>query len=273
MKKVLVPVDFSETSENALNFAIKMTGWLKAEIVLLHVIYLPTFVTDEIPPVIPPFPTLKEDAEDALKQLVQDIQEEDHRIPVSYACVSGTPGYEIMHYAQENKIDLIVAGIQGKGFLVERVMGSTASYLIQKGSVPVMVIDKRLSFKVPRKMVLATDLADIENPEIIEMLSNLTHLFKAHLYVLHVHDTEEPLEEMTSLRVRLERSFHPVPHTFCYSEDTDIVNAINTFVEQLNMDLVIMIPRKHSFFDRIFHESMTKKMAFHSKVPLLTFPE
>jgi len=52
-------------------------------------------------------------------------------------------------------------------------------------------------------------------------------------------------------------------------ENENIVDGINAFVEQENVDLVVMVPRRHAIWRNLFFEPNTKRMAFHSSVPLL----
>ena len=58
-------------------------------------------------------------------------------------------------------------------------------------------------------------------------------------------------------------------HTFHISENEHIIDGINDFAEENNIDLVVMVPRMHSGFHNFFFEQNTKQMAFHTKVPLL----
>lgn len=271
MKKMLVPVDFSETAENALNFAVQMAEWLKCEMVLFHVVYTPAFIADEYSQVVLPTFALQKDCEKELKKKCRKIAEKNDRLAVSHACTFGVPSDEILRFAEEHAVDLIVIGIQGVGYLTERLIGSTASAVIKDAACPVFVIDKKVAFKVPRKMVVAVDFVEGKKQDGIKRLKEFSDVFKAHVYLLHVY--EGSLDNASEKRMALETALDGIDHSFCYSENDDPVQAINAFVEKLQMDLVVMFPRKRSLVNRIFHESISKKMAFHSLVPLLTLPE
>ena len=60
--------------------------------------------------------------------------------------------------------------------------------------------------------------------------------------------------------------------TFSVTESENVVDGVNECIDKFGSDLVALIPQKHSFFERLISEPSTKKMAFHTHVPLLTIP-
>jgi len=60
--------------------------------------------------------------------------------------------------------------------------------------------------------------------------------------------------------------------TFQYPVDTDIRSALNGFIEKHNADMLVMMPHKHEWLERLFRKSETKDMIFHTHIPLLVLP-
>jgi len=56
---------------------------------------------------------------------------------------------------------------------------------------------------------------------------------------------------------------------YYFTEYKDFIEGINAFAEEHQVDLIITIPKRHGFFERLFHKSHTKQLAFHSHVPLI----
>lgn len=270
MKKILAAVDFSETSKNSLNYAVNMAQWLHADLILLHVIYTPAFISDEYSQMVLPAFSLKEDCDRELMKMQQGIQEENPRMKVEYVCVSGVPSDEVVAFASANHVDLIIAGIQGVGYVTERWIGSTASAVMKQARCPVIVVDREQAFTEPRKIVLATDFETIPDRATFRKLETLTTAFKAHLHVLHVHNG--PIKDGSEKREALKEQLGGIQYSFCYAENADVIRGINEFVEKLKMDMVVMLPHRHTFVERIFRESNTTRLAFHSQVPILTLP-
>ncbi len=139
-----------------------------------------------------------------------------------------------------------------------------------------MAIDEHVRFKTPKKIVLACDYIETENNSILKPLKQLADLFNSHVYVLNVVDNSETspkIPEAVSDHDKLENSLADIKHSFHYLQNENVIDGINTFIVERKMDMVVMIPRKHSVFKRVFSEPNTKQMAFHTKVPLLTLHE
>ena len=67
----------------------------------------------------------------------------------------------------------------------------------------------------------------------------------------------------------MKKSLKDFEHTYHCAYNVNVVDGINEFVETKKIDMVVMIPQRYTLIDYIFHTPETKKMAFHSKVPLL----
>jgi len=270
MKKILVPTDFSNLSDNALNYAVQLAKRADAELLLFHAYFVPVFVHDPIL-MLPTEQELEKDALLALEKLKQSIQKANTGLIVDFYATPGIPVEEINICAKKEKADMIVVGAQGAGYLEERVLGSTAALLIRKAKIPVMVIDHKVRFREPEKIVLAVDFAETDNKTVLKPLKELAALFQSHVCVLNVFPQTEIIPNLGEIAesFRLEHSLKYIHHTFFYTEHADIVGGINSFVKQHHIDMVVMVARKHSVISRLFREPLTKKMAFHSSVPLL----
>ncbi|WP_341905291.1 universal stress protein [Fluviicola taffensis] len=274
MKKILVPTDFSILSDNALNYAVQLAKKTEAELFLFHGYLIPSPMYDPLI-IVPTEDALQKEAMSSLEKLQQWIKSTDPDLKVSYGASPGIPDDEIMECAQKENADLIVVGAQGAGYLKEKVIGSTASQLIRKSKTPVLVIDKEVQFKELKNIVLAVDFKETDNKTVLKPLKQLAALFKSHVHVLNVFPESEAIPTLGEIAesFRLIHSLKFIHHSFFYRENTDVVSGINDFVEKHDIDLVVMITRNHSIISRLFHESHTKAMAFHSKVPLLTLHE
>jgi len=271
MKTILVPTDFSTVSENAVNYAAEIAKATNAKLILFHVYQMPIIAT-EVPIVLPNIEELERDCMEGLLRISIRLHSKLSTTNIECIVKCGLPVDEINLYTQNSKIDLIVMGMRGAGYLTEKLIGSVTTSLIQKSNCPVLVVAEQVRFKQIHKIVLACDYNDTENKKVLEPLKEFAKLFKSHVYVLNVVRKSEPLEPLTEVVsdfIKLEHSLAETPHSFHYLSNEEIVTGINEFVTEGKMDLVVMIPRKHSVLKNIFNEPNTKKMAFHSKVPLL----
>ncbi|MBA2614101.1 MAG: universal stress protein [Bacteroidetes bacterium] len=272
MKTILVPTDFSEISKNATEYACEIAKLMQAKIVLFHTYHLPLVTTDAMI-MAPASDELEQYAVKGLLKLKKEIEKKHGKsLQIEYHAILGFAVDEITLYAKEHRIDLIVMGMQGAGYLSEKLLGSITTALIKEANCPVFAIDQRVKFKVPKKIVLACDYLETKNKTILQPLKQIVNLFKSHLYVLNVIDEfafAPSIPDAVSDLASLEDSLSGVDHSLHYLRDKNVVDGINTFISERNMDMVVMIPRKHSILKSIFQEPNTKRMAFHTNIPLL----
>jgi nucleotide-binding universal stress UspA family protein len=150
IKKILVPVDFSETSGEVLDFARILADACGASLHLLHVIgcalVQPESVTQE-----------RCDACSRLDALLDRIDRDSRHATTS--CEVGTPAHEIVRYAADNAVDLIVMGTHSHGPMFQMATGSIAAAVI--GSAPCAVLavkgaDKRSHEMLSDPLAVAT---------------------------------------------------------------------------------------------------------------------
>ena len=103
----------------------------------------------------------------------------------------------------------------------------------------------------------------------------LLSFFKANLHIVNVDSehyvelTMEYKKERADLLEMLE-DFNP---EFYFIRIVDFVDAINTFAGDKNIDIIITLPRKHSFLTSLFSHSNTKKLLYHTHIPLVAIRE
>lgn len=275
MNTILVPTDYSEVSANSVNYAAELAHISGAKIILFHAFH-PPIVTTEVPVIIPGQEEMQKDAMLLLEEIQRKLKVKyNNTLKVECVCKYGLAVEEIETYANQNKVDLVVLGMQGSGLLTEKLIGSVTTALISKLTCPVLTIDKTVKFRKINNIVLANDFKGIKNKAILEPMKEFQRLFKSQLHVLKIVPemkiTPEVEEAITG--IKLEHLLEDVKHDFSCIQNEDVISGINDYVHKKEMDMVIMIPRKHSFMHNIFNEPKSKQMAFHAHVPLLTIHE
>lgn len=272
---LLAPTDFSRAARNAITYASEMAKRMKAKLILFHV-YLPPVPVSEVPIIIP----LPAESETYILRKLKRIKSTllskrgNKNLEIEIACTCGVPVDEIYLYGLNQKVDLIVMGMQGNGFLKEKLMGSTTTSLIQKCEVPVLSVDKKLSFKSPKKIVFANDNKSAVSEQTLHTLSQFCSVFKSHIYILNVVTSSASLPGISLIHDRdLSRGFRNFDHSIHQIISATIQQGLNEFIEAKQMDMVVMIPHQHSLMERVMAGRQTKEMAFHSTIPLLTLHE
>ena len=274
MKTILVPVDFSEVALNAIDYACEMAKLTKAKLIFFHVYYTPPVVAADAPLLIPSLDELEADCMLNLEAMKKKTQlKHGNQIEIECACKWGFPTNEINAFAQKSEVDLIIMGMNHGGYLSEKLIGSNTTSVLRKAECPLLVIDEKAKFKSIGKIVFACDFEGVENEKYFKPLLEIANLFKSHIYILHVVPDAKPipsLKEDWPYFTHFKNSFTNSNYSIHYLKKENVVKGINEFVSEKNSDMVVMIPHSHSFVDTILHEPNTKRMAFHTKVPLLT---
>lgn len=142
LKKILVPTDFSDYAAIPLKFGCGLAEVFKAELHLLHVLQdLVALVPEPGLAYVPPgdlIRELQESADAALAKLPDPTWAAGKS--VVRATRQGPPFLEIVRYAKENDIDLIVLGTHGRTGLAHALMGSVAEKVVRKAPCPVLTI-------------------------------------------------------------------------------------------------------------------------------------
>ncbi len=136
ISEILVPMDFSDCSKNALQYAKRLAAPSDAR---LHLLYV-----DDDPGLIQP--TTSQQVRDEFEQkmamkfvdLMTPEEQERFRVVTTVRC--GTAYHEIDRYALENSIDLVVLGSVGRSAIADALLGSVASNVIRKSPCPVVAV-------------------------------------------------------------------------------------------------------------------------------------
>ena len=143
--RILFPTDFSEGAQHALHCAVDLAEHYDAKLYILHVVYdinqvvgmhVPHVSTDEV---------FKEMNDWAMKEIGSCCIEETRTLPdVEKKVVRGIPYEEILKFASDEKIDMIVMGTYGRVGIQRLMFGNTAEKVVRVAPCPVMTV------KVPK---------------------------------------------------------------------------------------------------------------------------
>jgi nucleotide-binding universal stress UspA family protein len=270
MKTILVPTDYSDTANNALQYALELAKFSHAKLILLHAYQIP-LPTGEIPVMMISPQELEKDSSIRIKKLEKElISKTSGNIKIESVVRAGFVPDEIMDTAKAKNADLIVMGVTGGSKIEEALMGSSAISVIKHTQTPVLVIPKDARFKKIQKIVLSYDYHDEMKETIMKKFKEFVQLFKAKVLVLNVvTPVEVPTYENAVAGSTIENSLKDIEHTLFFPSSDDITDEINAFADAHQCDWLVMVPHKHKLLAGLFHKSNTKRMAFHTHIPLL----
>lgn len=142
LHRILVPTDFSKHSQNALKYAAAFVDKFGAQLHLLHVVQdLAIFIPDMVtvaPPITPSLEQMTSAVRAAFERLIQENHLE--KFTIQREVRQGNPFYEIVRYAKEADVDLIVMGTHGHTGLAHMLLGSVTEKVVRKAPCPVLTV-------------------------------------------------------------------------------------------------------------------------------------
>jgi len=138
IRRILCPVDFSEPSENALDYAVDLASKFGADVQLVHVYQLPVYALPDGAMMAGPEFTTKVTGE--LQKALKDLAEKKTGATVETHLVEGIPYKEVVRLAGELEADLIVMGTHGRTGIKHLLLGSVAERVVRSSRIPVITV-------------------------------------------------------------------------------------------------------------------------------------
>ncbi len=274
MKTILVPTDFSATAKNAAMYAMGLAKQIGASKVILYNAYeaiMPTISIDPTVPSIMPvdIETYKNISETGLSTFANELHHLcDGSITIEKLSNLNTLVSGISEAAETTGASFVVMGITGGSALEENLIGSNTVDVAREITVPMIIVPPNAVFKIIEEITLAVDLKKVASTTPLGPIKKLLDTIKAKFFVLHVNDGEEEAdkdEQIANLNCLLQ-GYNP---EYFFVNNISFIDGINDFVDSKNVDLLVTIPKKHGWFEKLFKRSHTKLLAFHSHVPLM----
>ncbi|WP_422081598.1 universal stress protein [Ulvibacterium sp.] len=260
MNKILVPVDFSNTSSNALAYATELFRGSATEITVLHVYGTKStaLLMKNIDSV------LEKDAKRRMDELLENVQKEHPDLILKTKIIKNYAVSAITSLGDSGHYDYIVMGTKGASGLKEVFLGSVAGGVISKTSAPVIVVPAGYSFRSLEEIVFAVSDDPFSDANVLEPLRKIAAMHQSKVKVLHIADKKTPqIEKALSAIEDLNPSVD-------YAFGTGDTNKdLNDYMMKDFAGLLCLIRTKKGFMHRLLNESVTLKQTFNSPVPLL----
>ncbi|HUZ60409.1 MAG TPA: universal stress protein [Hanamia sp.] len=277
MQKIVVPTDFSKNALIAVTYSSEVAQKTGAAIYLLHVLEPGVDVLIDSVAQVNVFTS--EIVKGKMEQLaiVQKTNLENYPgIKVKTELARGTVVNSILDFAEGQQAAIIIMGTAGASGLKEFFMGSVAGETIRRAKIPVLTIPASYQMKESDKMLLATNHFE-KNVALLKKIIAFSQLFSAVIYVVVFVDTDvEGIPEFKEYTNKLSQYIHFLEQTFPeirfegeVLDGKDFEITIDRYCNKHEVDIISMITYPKTSLDRILQKSVSKKMAFHSTIPLL----
>lgn len=268
MKTILVATDFSPASLNAANYAADMALAIHADLFLLHVYQLP--VTYGEVPVSFNEAELKEEVEKDMIEFEKLLETKKGKgLNIKTKVILGIFFQELKRICENIHPYAVVMGSQGTTSAERFFFGSHTVFAMKNLQWPLITVPLGVKYSAVKKIGLACDFNNVVDTTPVNEIKMLVKEFNAELHVLNtgkrnVFDPEIVFESglLQEMLIDVKPQYH-----FISSENTD--QGIIDFTDKHEIDLLLVLPKRHGLLEKLIHKSNTKKLVLHSHIPVM----
>lgn len=263
IKKILVPIDFSEISLNALRYAADFAQSNGAAIFLLHIADPDSLLNDLKGNLSP-------------EHLLSLVKEERFLTGIKTTSIlkKGKIADLILEESRTNDVDLVVMGTQGAGNLTRTLIGTNTTKVVSHSKCPVLAIPGDATWQPVKKVVLAVDLEHRADKSILDVVNTMKKR-EAAILAVYVGTSNDRKNEAELNRyveeLKIKSQYQKIVAKYIHSEL--FLGSLENFILDIEADMLVMITHHRGVFESIFDPSVTKRLAFHTQVPLMVIPE
>jgi nucleotide-binding universal stress UspA family protein len=259
MKTIVVATDFSAPAENAMLYAGQLADTINASVLLFHAYQIPVGM-NVIPVLMISTDELKANAEAGLTRAKELLEKNFASLNVQTESRLGDVVDELNDVCEKIKPLLIVAGKHGASGVQELLFGSTSLSVIRHTTYPVIVVPDGFHNNKLKNAALAID-ALVENV-CVQKIKTVVAEIKTSLHIIHVKQQKSASLQVDKLVSELNSNYSTI-----YSHE--FVNGIESYIQNNNIDLLIILPRKHNLMERLFFKTHTKELLKKISIPVM----
>ncbi|HLO79885.1 MAG TPA: universal stress protein [Chitinophagaceae bacterium] len=274
MIRLLVPTDFSETSRNAVAYALDMAEFIPLSTVILFNSFDKLAAGSDGTPLFSDPSARRNISLAALENLGNSILL-NRKIEVKLMAEEGSLVDNLEKIVAKEHIDIVVMGINGATRMEQIMIGSSTLSVIRRLNCPVLVIPPAARYNRIRTVVFASDMKNVAETTPVNSLRKILDLFNPRIFVANV-DIEhyvEISEDYKREKAEMNKLLDGFEPDYAFIRLYDFAEAIHQFATDRKADLIITAPKKHGFMEKIFTTSHTEKLAYHTHIPLLALQE
>lgn len=275
MKKILVPVDFSDYSKFGTELAVTCAAATGAEIHFLNIVTLPSHV------LLTPEGEIFDDGDfktsevhhkkEAALQSMQDWVS-THAPGAKGVVLYGHVNEGVLSYSKRENISLIILGTHKTEGLLDKLNATHGEHIAMHAEMPVLTLKCDRSDMKLQSIVLASSFTedDISN---VEVVLNLQKAFDAHLYLLRVHTARHQLNPAEAeAHMHAFAKLHGIEnYEVVIAPGTDVETGIMQFVASKDVDIIAMGSHQRTGLNRWINGCISADVIKHLDKPILTF--
>jgi len=274
MRKILIPTDFSKNAMNAIRYALEAFKYDRSEFIIMHA-YADEVYERNTQMTRVAFENLKKSIHNKSQLALDNIQKiikkisPNPRHQYKDVLTFGSLIDEANAIVDKENIDVLVMGTRGETNDREITFGSNTIQVIRYVKCPVLAVPSEYQSHPPKRILFPTDYFLPYKRRELKLVSTLAKRFVAKINFLHLQNFENISFRQEDNKTFLECIMEDNFKAFHIVKGNDLTTAINSFIKNKNINLLVMVNSRHSFLENILFQSTIDKIGLHIKIPFL----
>lgn len=276
MKKILIPIDFSDFSENALEVAANLAKKFEADLVVLHMLGLSEaiFTKDEAQEFMEAQYYLK-----LAKKRFDAFLDKPYLkgVKINETVQNYKNFNEINNIVKEQDIDFVVMGSHGTSGMSELFVGSNTEKVVRTCDVPVLVVKKKRKDYKFEHAIFASDF-EVENVSAYHKATEFFNKLGAHIHLVYVNRPNQYFKSSKEIKKQIDLFMSVANHSDQMSSQTvkilndySIEEGIYNYAKNINASILALPTHGRKGLAHFFKGSVGEDIANHANLPVITF--
>jgi nucleotide-binding universal stress UspA family protein len=287
ISRILVPVDYSEYANTACNYALKLACKHKAEIKIFHTYYSPSLdliglsgATETQTQLRGQVITeLEETEKKTAEELVDSMQNSCSAMSMphsllSYHIVPGIPEDEILKYSKAYKPDIVVMGTRGKNKTTS-IIGSVTEKVIEKVPFPILAIPENYNIEQEGDLKGIMYITNFDESDFMSItkLMKFSNALDLKIHCIHLADEKSNWDQikLDGLKKYFKKVYKKKAVKSSIISTNNLFENIDNYVRKEKMSVISITSTRKNLIAKLFGSSLTKKLFYHTNIPLLVF--
>lgn len=275
MKKIVLPTDFSKNAEIALKAALSVASKFDSDLYIVNTFNVNVghygffdHLEDKV----------KESSKNEMLKLKESVLNSGFSAEKLHLFTEHGQLVDIVKKMNKQfEFDLVIMGTKGATGMEEVLIGSRTADVVSSISVPVLIIPEGFNDFNFDTITYAADFKHVKTKRLLSPLNKFANAFNAKINFLRVVKPDESEldlnKEFDEMGVKYDQWFGKQNHTFNYETNDHIEEGIHSFSVKSGSKLLCVLARKNGLIRFLFHKSVSKKLVYHTKLPLLIIQE
>ncbi len=274
MEKIIIPTDFSENALNAARYTLELFKYFKCEIIIVHAFADEVYAKKEIK-LQSVFKDVKKEIQKNSNKALQKFKAEvtksfqNPKHQIATISVFGSLVDVVNDLVEKENIDLVAMGTKGKTNDRKITFGSNTLQVIKYVKSPVLAVPESYHEILPKNILFPSDYMMPYKQRELKLVSLVAERITAGIQFLHISKIDSLSKRQLDNKELLELAFAKNKVSFLTGSGNEVTESINRFIEDYDIDLLVMVNSRHSYLENILYTSTLEKIGLHIKIPFI----